>query len=268
VVGEHRPLAPIENSFECDNAKITAFARNFIIGLNRQAVSRKSGQEGTMQKQVSRFILITILLLGGSLACSLFSGLSEQVGGVRATVEGAATAVQKGQDVIATVQSAATAVLGSGLAQTVEAVATEQGPGMIATAQAFTTEQGPGILATVQAVATQEGPGLVETAEAMATAFAGSSQSPPDDIPIVSGTTENLFATNETVSYFTLMDFQSVLSYYQQEMPANGWEANTNDTVLTADAAVLQYDKVDRHATITLSVSNGKTVVLIIVTPN
>ncbi len=234
-----------------------------------------------MTKQISRLILITILLLGGSLACSLFSGISERVGGVKATVEGAATAVQKGQDVIATVQSAATEVMGSGLAKTVEAVATEQGPGIIATAQAFATEQGPGMIATAQAfatdqgpglvetaqsLATEEGPGLVETAQAMATAFAESSQSPPDDIPIVSGTTENLFATQDTVSYFTPMEFQSVLSYYQQEMPANGWEADLTKTFQTADTAVLQYDKVDRHATITLSVSNNTTVVLIIIT--
>jgi hypothetical protein len=221
-----------------------------------------------MHKQASRFILLTILLMGGSLACSLFSGISEGISGARATVEGAATAVQKGQDVIATVQSAATEVMGSGLAQTLEAAATEHGPSTVATVQAFATEEGPGMAETVQAFATHEGPRLIGTAEAVATSFANSSQSPPEDIPIISGTTENLFATKETVSYLTPMDFQSVLSYYQQEMPANGWETNSTNTILTADTALLQYDKVDRHATITLSVSNDKTVVLIIVTPN
>jgi hypothetical protein len=221
-----------------------------------------------MQKQTSRLVLMTVLLLGGSLACSLFSGISERISGARATVENAATAVQQGQNVIATVQSAATEVMGSGLAQTLEAAATEQGPGLIATVQAFATDEGPGIAETFQALATEEGPKLIGTAEAVATSIANPNQSPPEDIPIVSGTTENLFASEETVSYFTPMDFQSVLSFYQQEMPANGWEANSTDTVLTSDAAVLQYDKVDRHATISLSVSNDKTVVLIIITPN
>jgi len=220
-----------------------------------------------MRNQVSRIILVITLLMGGSLACSLFSGISKQVGGVRATVEGAATAVHKGQDVIATVQAAATEVIGSGLAQTVEAVATQQGPGLIATAEAFATDQGPGLIETAQAFATEQGPGLVETAQAMATAIGGSNQSPPEDIPIVNGTTENLYTTNETVSYLTPLDFQSVLSYYQQEMPANGWEADSTNTVLAADTALLQYNKVDRHATITLTVSSGKTVVLIIITP-
>lgn len=219
-----------------------------------------------MRNQVFRVVLVVTLLLGGSIACSLFSGISEQIGGVRATVEGAATAVQQGQNVIATVQAAATEVMGSGLAQTVEAVATQQGPALISTAQAFATEQGPGFVETAQAFATQEGPGLVETAQAMATAIAGANQAPPEDIPIVTGTTENLFSTQETVSYITPMDFQSVLAFYQQEMPANGWESDSNSTVLTANTAVLQYDKVDRHATITLSESGGKTVVLVIIT--
>lgn len=219
-----------------------------------------------MQGQIFRVVLVITLLMGGSMACSLFSGISEQVGEVRATVEGAVTAVQQGQDVIATIQSAATEVLGSGLAQTIEAVATQQGPGLIATAQAFATDQGPGFIETAQAFATQEGPGLIETAQAMATSIAGANQALPEDIPIVSGTTENLYTTGETVSYITPLDFQSVLAYYQQEMPANGWEADTNNTVLTTNTAVLQYDKVNRHTTITLSVSNGKTVVLIIIT--
>lgn len=219
-----------------------------------------------MRSQIFRVVLVITLLMGGSMACSLFSGISEQVSDVRATVEGAATAVQKGQDVIATVQSAATEVMGSSLAQTVEAVATQQGPGLIATAQAFATQEGPGFIETAQAFATQEGPGLVETAQAMATAVAGSNQAPPEDIPIVSGTTENLYTTDEIVTYITPLDFQSVLAFYQQEMPANGWEVDSTNTALTANTAVLQYDKVDRHATITLSESNGKTVVLIIIT--
>jgi cytochrome c551/c552 len=236
-----------------------------------------------MRSQIFRVVLVITLLLGGSMACSLFSGISEQVSDVRATVDSAATAVQKGQDVIATVQSAATEVMGSGFAQTVEAVATQQGPGLIATAQAFATEQGPGFIETAQAFATQEGPGfietaqafatqegpgLLETAQAMATAVAGSNQAPPEDIPIVSGTTENLYTTDEIVTYITPLDFQSVLAFYQQEMPANGWEADSTNTALTANTAVLQYDKVDRHATITLSESDGKTVVLIIITSN
>ncbi len=218
-----------------------------------------------MASQVFRVVLVITLLIGGSVACSLFSGISEQIGDVRATAEGAATAIQRGQEVIATVQSAATEVMGSGLAQTIEAVATQQGPGLIATAEAFATDQGPEYIDTAQAFATQEGPGLIETAQAIATALAGGNQTPPDDIPIVNGTTENLFATAETVSYFTPMDFQSVLAYYQQEMPANGWEADSSNTILTANTAVLQYGKADRHAMITLSVSNGKTVVLIII---
>jgi hypothetical protein len=221
-----------------------------------------------MRSQIFQVSLVITLLLGGSMACSLFSGISERVRGVRATVEGAATVVQKGQDVIATVQSAATEVMGSGLVQTLEAVATQQGPGLIATAQAFATEQGPGFIETAQAFATQEGPGLIETAQAMATAIARPNQAPPEDIPIVSGTTENLFTTGETVTYITPLDFQSVLAYYQQEMPANGWEADTTNSVLTANTAVLQYDKVNRHATITLSDSNGKTVVLVIIIMN
>jgi hypothetical protein len=92
------------------------------------------------------------------------------------------------------------------------------------------------------------------------------SENIPADIPVVEGQKDNLFGSEQVVSYMTPIDFATVLSFYQEQMPINGWTAKEGD-VITEDAALLYYEKTGREATVTLSYSAGdsKTVVMIII---
>ena len=104
------------------------------------------------------------------------------------------------------------------------------------------------IQATAEAV--QEGFGVGET---------------PTDIPIVEGETDNFFSSNDVVSYLTSMEFSDVLEFYQQQMSINGWEELESESIITGDTAVLNFDKSERKAIVTLSINplDGKTIVLI-----
>ncbi len=88
----------------------------------------------------------------------------------------------------------------------------------------------------------------------------------PEDIPVVEGEKDDLFASEKIVSYTTSLDFNSVLSFYQEQMLVNGWTVREGK-VITEDAALLYFQKNDRQATVTLSysLSNSKTDVMIII---
>jgi hypothetical protein len=83
----------------------------------------------------------------------------------------------------------------------------------------------------------------------------------PEDIPVVEPN-ENLVTSAGLVSYETGTDFSTVLEFYKDEMPANGWEESL-DALEFGETAILNYTKEGQTAVVTLSVSGGKTVVLI-----
>jgi hypothetical protein len=68
------------------------------------------------------------------------------------------------------------------------------------------------------------------------------------------------------VSYLTPLNFDSVLAFYQEQMPLNGW-TQKDDSMVANDAALLYFEKPDREATITLSFTplEEKTAVMIII---
>ena len=88
----------------------------------------------------------------------------------------------------------------------------------------------------------------------------------PDDIPIIDGEKGELFSSEKVVSYHTPLNLDTVLSFYQDQMVVNGWETKEGN-VITADAALLYFEKGNREATITLSHSAGenRTIVMIII---
>jgi hypothetical protein len=88
----------------------------------------------------------------------------------------------------------------------------------------------------------------------------------PADIPVVDGEIQDLISSKKVVSYSTSMSFDEVVGFYQDQMPINGW-AEKDGSVVTADAALLYYKKVDREATVTLSQGSGgnETIVMIII---
>ncbi|UCH61222.1 MAG: hypothetical protein JSV61_07000, partial [Anaerolineales bacterium] len=150
--------------------------------------------------------------------------------------------------------------------QTAQALATEVGDsGLLETAQAYATEQGPALLATAQALATEQGPGLRETTQALATQAALNLGGAPEDIPVVEGERQNFIASSQLVSYFTRLDFQQVVDFYQAQMPANGWSLLEEGIVQAENTATLNYVKADRLASVTLTVNplDNQTIVVI-----
>lgn len=92
------------------------------------------------------------------------------------------------------------------------------------------------------------------------------SEEAPSDIPLVDDPKEILIESEALISYFTSQDFNFVLSFYQEQMPINGW-VETGDSVINEDTALLYYEKPDRKVTITLSINpvDDETTVMIII---
>jgi hypothetical protein len=242
--------------------------------------------------------LVILFFIFASLACSLVTGIGEQITETKNTAEAVATDFRQGMDAVGTAraiitqvggnnllqtaQAAATELGDSGLLQTAQAVATEYGPellntaraaatehpGLVETARAAVTQQAPGFLETARAVASDQAPGLLETARAAATQIAGSIGQIPGDIPLVDGQKDNLFSSDGLVTYFTALTFNEVLDFYKIHMPLNEWSKIAEGSLETTDTAVLIYDKPDRKAIVTLSVNplDDHTIVLITIT--
>jgi hypothetical protein len=248
-----------------------------------------------MNKKTFRWLWVLTLVAAFGFGCSLITNVTQRVGGVEKTAQSVATGLQSGRELFSTGQALATNVEGNpmvqtlqayvtkqgpGLEKTVQAFATDQGPSMQQTIQAFATDQGPSIQQTVQAFATQQGPGLqqtvqafltqdvpglAETVQAYATQSGATAGQAPQDIPLVEGDKTSLVTTATFVTYFTSQDFNSVLSFYDNQMPANGWTKLNKESIQNANSAVLVFDKATRKATVTLGVNptNNSTVVVI-----
>lgn len=217
-----------------------------------------------MHTKIYRFAWMISMIVAASMACSLFSGIGNQITGAKETAQSVATGVQEGQHLITTAKALATEVGGSGLLETAQSAATEVGEsGVVKTAKAVVTEQGPGILETAMAVVTDQGPGLIETSQAIVTQFA--SGEAPSDIPLVEGNREDFTATSNLVSYTTTLQFADVDSFYKTQMPENGWTLDEQSSVETGNSAILNYSKSDRTALVIINVdpANNKTIVAI-----
>jgi len=217
----------------------------------------------TMPRKKILIALLVSLLLGITLACNLLSGVQGDMGAARGTAAAIAT---EARGFVTQVEGLATEADARRALTTLEAFTTQKGPEVEATLEALGTEAAEkGIYKTAQAFATQEGGDILATIQAIATQGL-LPNNPPDDIPLVPQDSLNyLNATESIVSYLTDLDYQTILEFYKQEMPANGWEANPEGSVETGYAAVLRYEKIDRTATVALSaVSPGQTTTVLI----
>ena len=203
-----------------------------------------------MNKKTFRWLWALTIIAAFGIGCNLVSNVTQRVGGVEKTAQSVATGLQSGREIITTGQALATNIGGNSIVQT---------------AQAFVTEQAPGVEKTVQAFATNQGPGLEQTIQALATQSGSTTGQAPQDIPLVEGDKTNLVTSGTFVTYFTSMDFKSVLSFYETQMPVNGWTKVDNESVQSGNSAVLVYDKPSRKATVTLGVNptDNSTVVAI-----
>jgi hypothetical protein len=238
-----------------------------------------------MGKDAFKLLWLVSILVTLSMACSLFSGIGDQVNQARDTAGAVATQVGEGRQLLTTAQALATEAGESGIMQTAQAIATDvgesglletaqgfatdEGQNAVQTAQAFATQQGPALLATAQAFATQQGPALVQTSQALATRAASGSTQPPADIPVVGGQTDNFFGSQEAVTYLTPMPFDEVVMFYKAQMPDNGWTASEQGNLETSGAVVLNYQKPDRRAIVSISQNpaDNRTIVLVTILP-
>jgi len=199
--------------------------------------------------KTKRFLLIYLAVLLPVVACSL-GQLADQARDTQQTAQAVLT------------QAESLATQSGPLLETARAAVT-QIPGYIQTAQVIATRGAP-VLATLKAVATEH-PGIMETAVALATHGFGVGE-PPSDIPLLEESQmQNYFATEQLVTYYTALDYPTVLDMYKTQMPANGWQPIPEETHEYANAATLTYTKEGRTAVINLSFStmNYTTVVVI-----
>ncbi len=172
-----------------------------------------------------RFLLVISLIVVVSLAC----GLTESVDRVR-----------EGQKAVQTLQGVATQIDESGIVETGQAIATQVDES--------------GIKETVGAVATEvDESGAKETLQAFATEIVVEPGELPPDIPIMEGEKDAFVGSDQAVSYFISAEFDDVLNFYQNQMPANGWTQVETKTTITDITATLQYKKGDRQMDIVLS---------------
>ena len=189
-----------------------------------------------MPKNTFRLGLGIILLISFSLSCGIINTVNE----LRSTVEDAGTYIEQGRELVGTGQALVTNVQGSGMVETAQALATQ-----------FDES---GIKETAQAYATQfNNADYLQTAQAVTTQFALSPDNVPEDIPLVEGEKNAFIASPQAISYFVGAAFDQVLSFYQREMPANGWIPLMQGTVVTDSTAELNYEKNGRTAKVVIT---------------
>ena len=223
-----------------------------------------------MKKRVLIFPFILIITAALSLSCNFVSNLGSKFSETKNTAEYMATKVESGQELIGTAKAFSTQISDNEILATAKAMATEVfDENYIETAQAYLTSEAPGALETLQAFSTENGPGILQTYQAYVTKMSENNNNPPPDIPLVPGDKENLYVSQELVSYFTSMEFQNVLTFYIDEMPKNGWNKVEQGWVENSNSAVLTYEKPNRSVSITLSINplDNHTIVMITIQP-
>ncbi len=222
-----------------------------------------------MPLKTIRSLWILLIPIFVSLACNLGRTI-ERVDETKETAESLATQVQEGRNFLETAQAIATDFGGGALIQTAQALATDVGEsGFLETAQAFATEQGPSLIATAQTFATEEGPVLQATAQAIATKAATVLGAEPPDIPVIEDDQENFVGSSEIVSYMTSADYAQVVDFYKVQMPAMGWVTVEEGWFESNNLAVLNYEKPERLAAVTITPNplEAKTIVLVTIQP-
>jgi hypothetical protein len=193
--------------------------------------------------------LVVLLLIMGSLACSL-SSTRQQV----------QTAAQTASSVKTQVSGLVNA--GSSLINTAQALATEH-PSILETVQTIAT-QGVPVISTIQAVATNN-PGLVQTAQAIIAEELPTGE-PPADVPILAqDQVYNYFGSSQYIFYTSPTQYPQMLAFYQSQMPISGWVLDQTESQEYANATKLVYTKDIRTATINLSLNplNNTSVIVI-----
>ena len=182
-------------------------------------------------------------------ACDVLSEMDEQITKVQNVLQEVEDNLRQAQEIIGTLNAYATQVAGSKFLATVQSASTQVAESsLIETAQSIAALKGPALIGTVQSFVTEQVPKLQETAKAVATRFPT-----PPDIPVMKGDKINYRASQQEVYYQVEADIQSVLAYYEKEMPNLGWERVNSNPVIKNNRVILRYDRHGRQAVVELS---------------
>ncbi len=207
-------------------------------------------------------IFFVSALIALTLSCNLFGGLQQELSEIKSTAEN----ISGSEEYLGTAKAFITQAQDSEAIKTAQAWATymSEHP-LVPTLEAVITEQAPGLQATLESFVTNEGPELQATAQTLLTQIPNALSSPPPDIPKFQGELENLIETKESISFITSSPLSEVTSFYKKQMPTNGWDFISKDSIESDIASVLSYGKDNRVATISISSNpkNQKTIVLI-----
>lgn len=190
-----------------------------------------------MKKKTMMVFLFSISVLALiALSCNIVS----RAGELKATGESLATSVESGREILGTGQAIVTQIDESGIKETMQAVATDIGEsGVQETVQAFATE-------VVES-------GIQETAQAVVTDLPSLSGEKPADIPVLGDGVNDLIASQDFVSYFSVGTFQEVVDFYTIEMPVNGWSKIERDSTEIDGLATFVYEKNGRRAMVIIT---------------
>ena len=188
-------------------------------------------------------ITVAALLVLASLACNAVTGGG--LNNAQATANAAFTAAASG-DFAATADAAeatADALLDNASEETASPEATESGIGAS---------------------------DATETPAGVATASTGLGGEAPSDVPIIDAQNTDLFSSAAGVSYQAGAEYNTVVTFYKDGMPNNGWSIDANGSIETPSATILYCTKDNRQATVAITpgTAPNTTLVLITITTN
>ena len=198
-----------------------------------------------MTRKQLPFFLAFLVLMFGAMACACL-GSGAGISGFTATANAAYT------------QAAGAAATAGALGNTGLATANAAATQAIATANAAgggNTSAGP-----------TDTPAAAQPTSAGSGGNGTTASGGPSDIPVIQGGTV-LVATAQLLSYQTKSDLASVVAFYKDAMPKNGWTADATASVETPTATVLTFKKGSQTASVTIGSdpSSGQTLVAIAV---
>lgn len=201
--------------------------------------------------RLSWFALILMVLII-STACGLIgniSELAEQADGAQGTLQALVTDT------------------GNLTTQAVEFATEASESGLIETAQAMVTQVNTDeILSTLEAVGTQF-PDTAQNLQETAMAVPGqlNTGDVPEDIPLLEPDEGFFFSNDSFLTYYANVEFDTTLSFYEQEMILNGWEAGEG-IVRAGSSAILPYTMGNRNARVVLTKNPAGENTLVVIT--
>ena len=88
----------------------------------------------------------------------------------------------------------------------------------------------------------------------------------PTDIPILEDPKDILVESDAFISFLTTQDYESVIDFYNEQMPLNGW-AQIENNILNENSFLSIYEKDNRETTITINLNpiDNNTAVMIFI---